>query len=84
MKVFGKDTREGGLEFSCIWPASVQFHNPATKIAAEGEVNESNLVVELHDHCGLVVFYNENGKISVFVYLDLLYYSSERSNITPA
>jgi hypothetical protein len=43
-------------------------------------------VVELHDHCGLVVFYQENGKISVFVYLPVLLVIEieERTCVYPA
>ena len=49
-KVLGKDAGEGGLEFVRIWPASIKFHDSATKIVAEGEVDECDLVVKLHDH----------------------------------
>ena len=53
-KVFSKHAGEGGMEFVCVWTASVEFHDPATKIVAEGEVNEGDLVVKLHDHCAVV------------------------------
>ena len=48
VKVFGEDVRESGIEFRLVGPRSVEFKDTAAEIGREGEIDEGDLVFEVH------------------------------------
>lgn len=58
VKVLGEDSGERGVDFGGLWAHSVEFKDTTAEIGREGEINEGNLVVKVHDddEC-VMVFY---------------------------
>jgi hypothetical protein len=48
VEVFGEDAGEGGIEFRLFGPGAIEFKDTAAEIGGEGEINEGDLVFEIH------------------------------------
>jgi len=51
MKVLGEDAREGGIKLGLVWPGAVELNDTAAEIRREDEIDEGDLVFEVHLDC---------------------------------